>query len=294
MNAGPGEVGEEGTNLRRTVGDSHGDARVVDLDPGAGRPLQSYGGRRGVRRGGEAEADEVTQPGLEPGSGVVGDDLAVVDHDHPAGQGVGLLEVVGGEHDRAAGVLVQAADEVLEVGAVLGVETGRRLVEEQHAGQVDQAHRDVEPAPLAPGERGDLAVGHGGEVEVLDEVGGPASGLAPRQAVGAALADQLVAAELAVTGAVALADVADRAAYLALSGDDVMTGDLGGPRRRRDESGEHAQGGRLARTVGAEEGDELALTDLQVEATDGFDGLLARREVAGQATGHDRWLSAGV
>ena len=33
---------------------------------------------------------------------VVGDDLAVVDDDHPLGDGVGLVQVVGGEHDRGA------------------------------------------------------------------------------------------------------------------------------------------------------------------------------------------------
>ena len=40
-----------------------------------------------------------------------------------------------------------------------------------------------------------------------------------------ALADQLVAAALLVAGAVALADVPDRAAYLALARDDVVAGD---------------------------------------------------------------------
>ena len=116
------------------------------------------------------------------------------------------------------------------------------------------------------------------------------AGVGAGQPVGAALADELVAPELAVPGAVALADVADRAADVALGGDDVVAGDLRGPGGRRDEGGEHPQGGRLAGAVGAEEGDELALGDLEVEAAHGLDGLLVRGEVAGQSPGHDRGL----
>ena len=41
------------------------------------------------------------QLGLQRLGGVVGDDLAVVDDDHPLGHRVGLVEVVRGEHDRS-------------------------------------------------------------------------------------------------------------------------------------------------------------------------------------------------
>ena len=127
---------------------------------------------------------------------------------------------------------MQAAYEVLQVGAVLRVEPGGRLVEEQHARQVDQPHRDVEAAPLAAGQRRDLAVGDRTEVEVVDQLAGPAPGVGAGQPVGTTLADQLVAPELAMPGAVALADVADRPADVALGGDDVVAGDLRGPRGR--------------------------------------------------------------
>ena len=43
-----------------------------------------------------------------------------------------------------------------------------------------------------------------------------------------------------------------------------------------------------SRSVGPQEGDQLALPDLEVEGLHGLDGLLARGEVAGEATGHDR------
>lgn len=247
-------------------------------------------GRRAgaVVGGGQLEADEVAEPALEGAGRVVRDHPAVVDHDDPAGERVGLVEVVGGEHDGAAGVGVQASYEVLEVRAVLRVEAGRGLVEEQHLRQVHEPHRDVEAAALPAGERRHRPVRDGGEVEVDDELLGPAPGVRAGQAVGASLADQLVATELSVPGAVALADEADRPTYVALAGHDVVAGHERGARGGWDERGEHPERGRLACSVGAEEGDELALPDLEVEAADGLDGLLARGEVAGQPAGHDR------
>ena len=90
---------------------------------------------------------------------VVGDDPAVVDHDHPLGHGVGLVEVVRGEHDRGAVLGAQPHDVLREVGPVLRIEAGGRLVEEQQLRPVHQPEGDVEPAPLPARQRADRAVG---------------------------------------------------------------------------------------------------------------------------------------
>ena len=131
-----------------------------------GRRAPAPAGRRpGRRRRCEPKPSRTRSPSprLEPGRGVVGDDPAVVDHDHPTGEGVGLLEVVGGEHDggaasRRAGARICSWR--------LARFCGSRPVEGSSRNstprQVDQPHRDVEPAPLAAGERGDLAVGDRG------------------------------------------------------------------------------------------------------------------------------------
>src|SRR6478735_1709595 len=282
------QVGEQVPDHRGAVLHPQVERGVVHLDPGLGDALQPGCGAGGVAGGAEGEADQVAQPALEPRCAVVGDHAAVVDHDDPPGERVGLLEVVRREHDGAAGLRVQPPDQLLEVGAVLRVEARGRLVEEEHPREVHQTHRNVEAPTLAAGEGGHLAVDDRGQVELLDELGRPAAGVGAGQAVRAALADQLVAAELAVPGAVALPDEADRPAHVALCGDDVVAGDARRARRGCDQRGQHAQGGRLACAVGSEEGDELALPDLEVEAGDGLDGLLARGEVAGQATSHDR------
>ena len=75
---------------------------------------------------------------------------------------------------------------------------------------------------------------------------------------------------------------------VALVAHDVVPVDRGGARGRRDQRGQHPQGRRLAGAVGAEERDELARADLEVEAADGLDGVLLDREVAGEPAGDDR------
>ena len=98
-------------------------------------------------------------------------------HDHDAlGELVGLVEVVRGEEDRRAGRPAQVDDVLPEVGAAVRVEAGRRLVEEQQLGAVDEPERDVEPALLAARERLHLPVRDLVELERLDELGGPRAG----------------------------------------------------------------------------------------------------------------------
>ncbi len=63
-----------------------------------------------------------------------------------ARQPVGLLEVVRGEQDREPLLAGEALDLGPHVGARLGVEAGRRLVEEQHLGTVHEPDGDVELA----------------------------------------------------------------------------------------------------------------------------------------------------
>ena len=148
-----------------------------------------------------------------------------------------------------------------------------------------QPDRDVEPAALAAGERRDRPHRVLGQVEGVEQLLGPGVRRGAGQSERAALADQLVAAALGVTGGVALADVADAAPDLAALAHHVVAGDLRGPRRRLDQRGQHPERRRLAGAVGAEEGDELAVADLEVEAADGLDRLLVAGEVPGQTLG---------
>ena len=78
-------------------------------------------------------------------------DLAVVHDGHPVAEHLGLVHVVGGQHDRAPGV-VDAAQQVPQVAPGLRVERRRRLVEEHQLRVVHQRAGDRQPLLLAAGQ----------------------------------------------------------------------------------------------------------------------------------------------
>jgi hypothetical protein len=88
----------------------------------------------------------------ELGQGAADDDPALVQDRDPAGQPLGLVEVLGGEqHGRAA--RGELPDGPPHPGARRRVQPGRRLVEEDDRRIADQAHRDVQAAAHAAGVR---------------------------------------------------------------------------------------------------------------------------------------------
>ena len=128
--------------------------------------------------------------------------------------------------------LAQVEDVLLQVGAVLRVQAGGRLVEEEQLGRVDQAHRDVEAAALAAGEGRHRPVGDLAQAQRVDQLVGPAAGASATCSPYAR--PWLISSSrpaLAVPGAVALADVADPLPHLALLPDHVEAGHPRGARR---------------------------------------------------------------
>ena len=98
------------------------------------------------------------------------DDLALRDDREPVGELVGLLEVVRGEQDRQRLRLGEPRHLVPHHDARLGIEAGRRLVEEQHARAVHEPERDVEPAAHPAGVRLDDPVGGVGDADELEQL----------------------------------------------------------------------------------------------------------------------------
>ena len=141
-----------------------------------------------------AERDHVTgDPALQLVGHALGDDLAVVDHEHPVAERVGLLQVVRGQEDRGAETLAQPADVIPQVAAALRVEPGGRLVEEYHGRGVDQAERDVQPAALAARQRLAEPGLQAGELELAGQQRRSLGRLRRRQPVDPALDRQFLA-----------------------------------------------------------------------------------------------------
>jgi len=151
-----------------------------------------------------------------------------------------------------------------EIRAGLRVETGGRLVEEDQTRHVDQAQRDVEPAPLAAGQGLHLGVGLVGQADQGDH-------LVDRQPPGVhppVELDQLARAEVLVDPGLLEHD-ADAFAVVAPAGLRVEAEHLDVAGRAPPVTLEDLHGGRLPGAVRAEQCEHLPRLDRERQAVDG-------------------------
>ncbi len=197
----------------------------------------------------------------------LGDDHALV-HDHQSvAELLGLVHVVRGEDHRHA-LLLEPEEPVPDDVACLRVEAGRRLVEQQHLGPVDQGPRDRQPALHAAGEVLDHRVALLGQLHELEQLVDPLPDLLARQPEVAAVDVEVVAdGQLGVEGVLLRADPdpgADRGPSWAGSMPRIRRL---APAHRRDRR-DHPHRGGLAGAVGPEEAEGLPSRDVDVDALD--------------------------
>ena len=186
-----------------------------------------------------------------------------------------------------AGPVVELAQPAAQLAAHLGVERAERLVEQQHPRLDGQRAGQRHALALAAGELGGMALAEAVELHELEQVarrGGRSRGRRPlaarphAQAEGDVLGHRHVAEQ-----GVVLEDEADAAlAHRHARGVLVAEQDAAGARHL--EAGDEAQERRLARARRAEQRQELAGGDLEVET-----GNRRRRaEGLDQSLGGDR------
>ena len=145
----------------------------------------------------------------------LGHDHALVHHDQPVAQLLGLVHVVRGDHQRDARLL-EPEQLVPQQVPGLRVEAGGRLVEQQQVGPVDQGAGDRQPPLHAAGEVLDLGLRLLGELHELQQLVGPLADLGGRDPEVAAVDVEVVEdVELGVEGVLLRADAepaADRRA----------------------------------------------------------------------------------
>ncbi len=259
------------------VVDAHGDA-VGRLGHRADPRPVADGAADGAGVVGAEPNHVAAQVGLQRRRRVERDHLAVVDDGDTVTERVGLLHVVGRQHDGDAGLAVQACDVLADGLSRAGVEADGRFVEKEDGGFVEQPAGEFQPAGHPAGVLADRLVAVGGEVhQVEDRLDALAPVLATHPVQPAVEPEVLEAGELLVEGGF-LEDDADTRPDRAGCVADVVAGDAGGPLARPEEGTQGVDERRLAGAVRPQQAQYLALGDRDRDVVDGDQVTVAPRE----------------
>ena len=201
---------------------------------------------------------------LELVAGPLRDHPPVIDHRDPVGELVGLLEVLGREHDRRP-VADELPHDRPDLVTAARIEPGGGLVEKQDPRTREQARREVEPAAHPSGVRACRTVGSVGELEALQQLGRPPSRLVAREVEQAAEhLEVLPPGEDLVDGGELSGEPEQLANDRGLV-HHVMPEDLGAPRVRSEQGREDANERGLPGSVRPEQSEDRSLRDVEVD-----------------------------
>jgi hypothetical protein len=269
------DLGRADTETARRQADRGGADR--DIGAAVSRRLHGDVDQIGV-------ADKVRDEGVrgllvEVARGAFLRDPGVRHHDDAVGDGERLLLIVGHIGHGQVEVLLQFADFLADAAAQLGVEIGERLVEEQHLRLQHQRTGDRDALLLAARELGRVAVLEALEADQRQLLQRHLLRLLlaealHRRAIGgvvehAHMREQRVGLEHHRDVAIGGRELGD---VLAADQDLALAGDL--------EPGNHAQGRGLAAAGRAEQGDERAGLDGEVDVVDRRHRAVAHGDVA--------------
>ncbi len=207
-------------------------------------------------------------------------ELAAAEDRHAVGDREGFLLVMGDHDGGDAGGLEHAAQLYAHLGAQLGVEVGQRLVEQQQLRLGGQRAGNRDALLLAAGELVRVALRVAAQVDQRQHLGharGAALARPALQAEGHVLRDAHVRKQRIVLEH--HADAALLGADPATAGDD-LAGDLDLALVGAVEPGDQAQRGRLAAAAGADDQQDLAGRDLEVELAQRLDLAIALADAA--------------
>ena len=186
-----------------------------------------------------------------------GHDLAIVHHDEPVAELLGLVHEVRREHQRGA-ALLELVQLVPQQVACLGIEAGGRLVEQQQVGLVDQRSGDAH-APLLPaGQWLDLTAGAVAELDEVEQFGGPLAGVATADVEVPRVDDQVLEHGQLGVELIGLGHDADPRPDRAAVSLRIEPEDAQLAVRHRRHAADHPHRRGLARPVRAEEPERLA------------------------------------
>jgi hypothetical protein len=213
----------------------------------------------------------------------------VVDDHDVVGQLVGLLQVLRGQEERAAGVDQFAYDRP-QLGAAAGVEAGGRLVEEQDGDIRHECAGEIETSAHPPGVGLRGPIGGGVEVETLEQLPGTARRPPPAEVVEPADHLQVLEAGEVLVDRRVLAGDADALPDPGRFGHHVGTGDRRSSSVGSRQGGQDRHGRGLPSPVRTEQADHGALGHSEVKAVEGPHGPVGLHEAPGLDNRSHRFL----
>ena len=218
----------------------------------------------------------------------LGDDSALVHHDEPIAQLLGLVHVVRRQHERDA-PLLQPEEPIPDHVSCLGVEPGRRLVEQQDVRIADEGTGDREPPLHSAGERLDARLRALVQLDELEQLVYPLPELAAGDAEVPPVDRHVLTHRQLEVERVLLRDDAEPRADLGPVLLGIETENAERPARRWGDAADHAHRRALARAVRPEEAERLALLHVKVDPVDGDEVVEALHQTAGM----DQWRLPG-
>ncbi|HEY6508301.1 MAG TPA: hypothetical protein VIY56_09830 [Vicinamibacterales bacterium] len=204
-------------------------------------------------------------------------DLALVDDHDARARLTDLGQDVGAQNDRV--VSAKLLDQLAGLVDLLRVEAGRRLVEDEHLGVVEQRLREADALPVALRELAALAVRHVGHPRALHHRGHARLAFGPRHALDARAEVEIFAHAHVGVERRRLGQIAGAALGLDRFLGEIEAGHDGGALGGRHVAGEHAHGRGLAGAVRAEEAEDFAAFDREADVADGGKGAVPLGEV---------------
>jgi len=178
---------------------------------------------------------------------------------------------VRGQQDRQGFPLGDAAELFPHSRARLGIEAGRRLIQEDDARAVDEAERDVQPPFHAARIAADDPVGCVLDPDQAEQLVHALAQGAAVHALDAALEHQVLAPCRLAVDARALRDIADCSPDRIGLVDDVVEDDLGASFVRFRQRRQHLDRRRLARAVRTEQAEDLSFAHAERDAVERLD-----------------------
>src|SRR6185312_5341884 len=253
------ELGYDAVSFCR--GDDDGFAVLIDAEDGG------QGADEGGVEGGDATDAASGDTIFDFRGGSFGEDFSFAEDDDAAGEGVGFVEIVGGEQDGfAAGG--ERAHLAPEGAAGFDVHADGGLVEEDEAGVAREGEGEEDALLLAAGELAVESVFHALEAGDADDFG---SG----QRVGVIAAEQVnvLADAKGVRDAGDLEHGSNGGAGFGVAG--IAAHDAHAAAGGSDEAEQQADGGGFPRAVGAEQGDNFSGIERERELIEGGYGSIA-------------------